>query len=747
MGISNKITNIVVAATNAVNTSSKVASKATQVSENLFKKTMPELKLADNSAYHTFSPNTKEIVRKIRDFYWQSAKKNNNPTEFSNADSWIIGLTRYGDNEKEVATLLKDTKNLNIYRNIKSQINKDLTKIIPSEYAPAIRTKLTLMALFNKNSFKALAKSKGMKEIKEGRLNIAYLKDIKSTDKIDEDFFYNLFNNIEKQTNKRLVNSGLDVEAVNKYLKVADEKVCQNPNFVNEFISDLEKIQDPELANKILKKCDFNSEFLKYEDKDFRKVISSAALEPEIVEQLLQLKKTNFWGIFHLASAIKDGKNWKISDELFNDYLKFEKANPKQCYPCTLNGLNNMLNTKGVDEKLVKSILANPKLTSETESFNLDKLTYSITEKNLDLLKSCIKKGKFTEKDWFTLKLKGRSEMTDNEISKLYQELQPLNKALNGTNYEYLKDIILDLKINNPKRFQELVDSKILDLIKERKITPRILVTASFDKISPEIYADAKKILNGESLIKKFDSTKNILQKTKNGDVISVNGKMYINNNGRVESWKMTEEKFNELFPLVDRFTTMQGKDDCYFIAALTSLYHTPKTRGNYYKMFEQKGDDIFVTIPAYKDYKGTVRFPKGEIETLDINANAAKNVQMLERAYSRTAVRNANDKCPIGKNPITTDDLTYLQDRINGSRSLSRAIKELYPSATIKSTQDKTQITSALENFANNQRYILSYGYSKGNGFYHANWIKAYNAKAKAVTLVDPECAAIQRE
>ena len=224
---------------------------------------------------------------------------------------------------------------------------------------------------------------------------------------------------------------------------------------------------------------------------------------------------------------------------------------------------------------------------------------------------------------------------------------------------------------------------------------------------------------------------------------------MYINNDGKLEPWKMTEEKFNELFPLVDRFSTRQGKDDCYFITVLNSLYQNPKTRGNYYKMFEQKGDDILVTIPAYKDYLGTVKFPKGEIK-IDAtcnNADAAKNVQMLERAYSRTAVRTS-ENTPIGQNPITTEDLNYLQNRIESGHT-KNVFRELYPSAAQNPQKviiDKAQITSALENYSQNPRYIITHGYlPEDRQIGHANSIKSYDPKTQTVTLTDPEEAGVQ--
>lgn len=392
MGISKIVTNTVKATVKTVNAPAQATKKVASVMENVFEKAMPELQLAENSAYHSFSPETKEIVRKIRDFYWQYAKKNNKPTTFSNADSWISGVVRYSDNEKEVAAILKNIKNFNLYIDVKSQINKDLAKIIPSNDAPSIQTKLALMALFNKDSFRALAKSKGMKEIEQGRLNISYLKDIKSTDKIDENFFYKIFDNIEKQTNKRLVNSGLDVDAVNKYLKISDKKICKDPKFVNEFVSDLEKIEDPELANKILRKCDFNSDFLKFADKNFRKMISAAELQPEIIEKALQLEKANPWSTLQLSKMIADNEIWNVSDDLFNTYRKFEKANPNHCYPLTICNINDFLRVKGVDENFVKSILANPNLTKEIGTDKFERIFSLTNKKNIDLLKSCIEK-------------------------------------------------------------------------------------------------------------------------------------------------------------------------------------------------------------------------------------------------------------------------------------------------------------------------------------------------------------------
>ena len=750
MGISKIVTNTVKVAIKTSNVPAQATQKVANVAKNAVKKTMPELQLAEDAVYHSFSPEIKEIVKKIRDAYWQFYSKNNRLDTFSSIDTWINGLLRYGDDEKKIVTILINQKALNRYIKIKSHINKNFAKVTPSNDRFSVSTNLTLMAMFNKNSFKALAKSKGMREIEAGRLNVSYLKNIKSTDKIDENFFYNLFDNIEKQTNKRLASSGLDVDAVNKYLKLADEQVCRDPKFADNLISELEKIKDPELANKIMRKWGVDSRISENYNDDLRKVISFAQSKPEIIEKLTQLEISSPGSVSRLSTKMADEKIWNVSDDLFSTYVKFEKANPKQCYPMTIDGINKFLGVKNVDENLVKSIFASQNLTKEIGPTRFDEIFCRANEKNLDILKSCIEKGKFTEKDWVAYILKGNHDVTDETILKLYKETyKPLKTVLKDTNYgNYIPEDMVEFRLSNPEKYQKLVDSKILDLVKEKKISPRILENYRGDYM-PEIYSDVQKLLNGESLIKKFDSTKDILQKTTAGDVVSIKGKMYINNNGKLEPWEMTEEKFNDLFPLVDRFSTRQGYQDCYFITVLNSLYQNPRTRGEYYKLFKQKGEDIFVTIPAYKDYFGTVKFPKGNIETSLNNADAAKNVQMLERAYARTALRTI-DSTPICKNPLTTNDLNYLQNRIVSGHPMN-VFKELSPFGLPnyqKLIRNKESIVSALENYGQNPRYLIIRDFVvKGRNAGHATSIKSYDPKSKILTITDPEKAGVQEK
>lgn len=131
MGISKIVTNTVKVAIKTSNVPAQATQKVANVAKNAVKKTMPELQLAEDAVYHSFSPEIKEIVKKIRDAYWQFYSKNNRLDTFSSIDTWINGLLRYGDDEKKIVTILINQKALNRYIKIKSHINKNFAKVTP----------------------------------------------------------------------------------------------------------------------------------------------------------------------------------------------------------------------------------------------------------------------------------------------------------------------------------------------------------------------------------------------------------------------------------------------------------------------------------------------------------------------------------------------------------------------------------------------------------------------------------------
>jgi hypothetical protein len=285
-----------------------------------------------------------------------------------------------------------------------------------------------------------------------------------------------------------------------------------------------------------------------------------------------------------------------VTDELFEYFLKFEEANPS---PWSLKNFNNLIHYTNGDVTFAKEAFENISKQKDGASILFD-LSENISTHNIDYAKHII------PKDWkITSEIQTKIYLSNNKIFKdpknwgqidtIYNETyMRLSKIFGNTaEGEYHAGRIAKLKIDNPELYKYLEDNHIIDLASQGKINPRILSSfghQNLTKFRREIIEDAQKLSKGESLIKHFDTTKDIIKKTQSGDVISVQGKMYINNNGKLEPWNMTEEKFNELFPLVDRFSTHQAIDNCYFIAPLNSLYENPKTRGAYINFLNKKG-------------------------------------------------------------------------------------------------------------------------------------------------------------
>ena len=97
----------------------------------------------------------------------------------------------------------------------------------------------------------------------------------------------------------------------------------------------------------------------------------------------------------------------------------------------------------------------------------------------------------------------------------------------------------------------------------------------------------------------------------------------------------ISKEKFDELFPLIDKYATAQGESgDCYLVATLIALMNNPLTRPYIYSSFEETKDGILCTIKSYKDYNGTTFFKDGKAEPEERSLYGAKAMQMFEKAY-----------------------------------------------------------------------------------------------------------------
>lgn len=711
------------------------------------------------------SPKTQEVVIEAKKRIWEFAKtQENSQTVYENITSYIDNLVKYGDDEKLIADILKNNKNFNTYKKNKIILNNMFKKAKANNFddRQEITTNILLMFYKDKNSYKNLIQSKGYKEIVAGRLSLSHLKGLKSSDVIDPDYFYRHFERLELDATKRLAAKGFDEKLIKNLLKEYDNDLLQNPEAYEKFLKVIESIDNPEVINTILKKFPCNEKHFKYQYKSFVELFTAAKENPTAFEKTMKMivneqpnvAMSNF-------KLISNAENFKISDELFEQYLAWERKYPQSVSPSTLNYINKIIKIDGVDDKFVKEIFeccAEKKINFEyfayylnDNSFPYFKKFFNTNEFNTYYFERISASSKYKNPESWNL----LGEEYEKAFKPLFYDFYNMSKSsahacAQATNILKIKDSL------DPKTLQELEDLGVFDLIAKGKFSPVILENlSSTTKLSPEIIADLKLIKAGKtSAIKHFDSTKDILRQTSAGDVVSVNGKMYINNNGQLEPWNMTEEAFDKLFPLGNRFITKQTYGNCYFISIIKSLYENPRTRGTYYKMFEQVGDDIQVTIPAYKDYKGTVIFPKGNVKIDMRSAKASKHVHMLEQTYERTAIR-VDDRTIANGNyldTLNTDNIAYLHKRTEGGFSinvLNEMLADLKAEGKffVRNYTDKKQIENALNLYSGNPRYIINESHWASPTAGHAISIRKYDPVTRKVTIADPNNSSIQTE
>lgn len=710
--------------------------------------------------FHSFPPEVQVEITTAINKYVKNPKT-------KNISGFIDNLARYNPNHEMIMDIISSDKKLLAYCKSKVDINKTFSNINASfEQKEAILGNLAMMRVVNPQSYKALVNSKGMKEILANRLHISYLSNVTPNQKIGDNFFYEMFEGIEKSTEKRLSKiKGLDESVVKGFIKASDGEICKNPEFLENLLVTFEKSKNPELAGNIIKT--FESK-MNDSSVDIFKIIQAAEENPELVSKLIQMKDAWPKNLNFLIKDLK-GDVRVFSDEMLDYFVKFQQKNSALCPPYALGAANTFLRNTNADENLLKTILNK----SLAEKHNIDDVLWSVTENNIEFLRHNLQAGKFDKEIVAKLNfIKGSEKFKNPEnwaiADKIYNEtylpFQHLYANVENATpaQRWVGEMLAEKRVNNPEIYKFLEQEGVIDLIKAKKINPRILFGLREGRgFTPELLSDIRMLRNNETLIKKFDNFDKILTKTKSGDVVSVKGQLYINNDGRLERWNMSEEKFNDLFPLVDRYTTQQGKENCYLITALDTLYRNPKSRGIYYKMFEQQGNDIFVTIPAYKDFKGKIKFANGEILTNSEASNAAKNVQMLEQAYARTALRK--ETCtPIGKDSLTTDDLHYLVQR-NIAGHPSDVMREilLFNNNVRKNTLSRKVYTYQLskpEDLAIIQRNFDKYGtnpkflfnialYEPGRNAGHALQVRSYNPQTKKLSIVDPCLGSVQCE
>lgn len=142
--------------------------------------------------------------------------------------------------------------------------------------------------------------------------------------------------------------------------------------------------------------------------------------------------------------------------------------------------------------------------------------------------------------------------------------------------------------------------------------------------------------INKPPIIPNYKTLDEVFSKTKSGEIFEFEDKLYIKEENEINELKLSKETFEKLFPPLETFALVQGDiDNCFFVCAVFDFLKNPKTRGTLFSMFEEKEDEIIVTIPDSKN--NPISFPKNYKNKTTEHIFGSLGIQMLENAYLQT--------------------------------------------------------------------------------------------------------------
>lgn len=697
-------------------------------------------KYGDNS----FAKFSNQTISLLNDFY-----RTNKDSSYV---KYVDGLLEGNIDEHTVLEFLtKDDAGkkdiLNDFFNTQAKINNTYFSLqsVTAKKALAnskIPTNLALMKMYNPENFEKLIHSKGFKMIQQGRMNVNVLSSVRPMDKVDDNYFYNLFEAKEQDFNARYESS----TALKAYDKDMLFKIIDlDPAKQDEMLNYIEKAKDPRLMkiliekriNKIVEKqeeIDSTNSFETPDAAQKRKenaieLIRIASRSPEIINKV---SKFNGSSVDALTSFADTELSVRLTPrEKESVYALFNDAQQKykNIYITDVQAALKYLE-KSHDFDLLKQ------LTSSKQDFRYSFILKSVTQNNVDLLENALKNigGKVSvsqlsmleaAKDYPEMKdfrsevaqgilqtidevcrnsktnvlnkIKGLKDelklevdrIKNDETLSIEQKASASNKAFSNM-YRQMSIIsgeiytetanrkgLVEIKLKDPAKYERLKESGILDMVDSGQLDSSILKHLNVNSdLTPEVYADLEAVKNGESIIPEFREGTTIpyaFSKTKVGDAVAIGDEMYINDGKSLVEWKMTKEKYLELFPPVKRFLTQQrGLGDCYFVSSLTNSMYNPQARVGIYQSFEQNGNDVSVTIKDYNEYGGTKTYKDSKID-LDnrrLHVAGAKGIQMYEQTYAKVALRDARL------------DVTPMSDEWNSDYSMRRVAGGYQPVA-----------------------------------------------------------------
>ncbi len=201
----------------------------------------------------------------------------------------------------------------------------------------------------------------------------------------------------------------------------------------------------------------------------------------------------------------------------------------------------------------------------------------------------------------------------------------------------YYSNKLSEIYRTNPERYQQMKESGLFQLIEEGKVSEKIFENIGENKYFTENFLkDIKKVYQEKPLITEIPNRtdlKDIGKFVEEGEVGVINGKLYANQNGNAVELQLSKEKFEELFPLMERFKIEQGQiGDCWLISGIDNFMGNPSQRVELYKLMRQQGNDILIKYP---NSRNELRFVNSEVYNSHGDlCSGAKGVKMFEQSF-----------------------------------------------------------------------------------------------------------------
>lgn len=740
--------------------------------------------------YGKYSP---EVQEKVLDKFVGLKNKNFLKT----IDSMMFRL----DDEKLVTQLVTDNK---LFTKLADNYMEKIPTLLGKQahYTDDVCFNLAMMKTISPKEFDALKATQGFKRIQAGVLDSNILMGMRY-DSGDE-FFNQIYAKLERMVKSTDVYTSLDEKTQAALLKVIEH----NPANLANIMRNIENAKDKELMADVLKIVNnaqrrmindsskrINQGYLEYPGDIqsglnlMREFIGLASANPEAVKFA-----RNFGGYANAQAVlarnfVKGGIPENITEFLLKNKDKM------QAYQVTLLfDSYRRLKTPSYFNKLIADVEKEKITFSQMNTLlrrtNDNNICYILGEISTYKPYDIDKISKYASIMADYPELKGAATNKYRQFIKHIDEVfSEVSESCFGSDWKGFK-AILDLKIQNPERYNKFKESGLFDLIKEKKLSVDVFRhLKQHSDFSPNFYEDLKLLKEGKSIVPSFEkgtSLETAFKETKTGDAVEFGSKMYINDGKELVEWQMTKEKFLELFPPVERFASRQNAlGDCFLVSSLNSCMNNSNTRAELYKSIRLDGDDIKVTIKSYEDFKGTVTFEKGQIKLDDENyhLSGCKGLQMLEQSYAKTSVRDLlHDSTEHSLSKFITGDIEKMQpqkymQRIYGGYAAESTGELLgIPYRKVTGSFNPTKMTKEsvlipkqynnafeglLEKFANNDDYIFQFGTVTKEGFAaetpilneynlvsnHAYAIAGYDPQSKIVKIVNPHNASLTNE